>query len=245
MRDTNRARAYIEGMERERPAMADIGQEEAAPSATATTSAASLAATYAESEQEAGRLHERRISEAASRPEATQGQEVSPIQALAMRAYRNARYHEDRQAWYDALSKWSNFLTILFGSGAFAAAIGSSEFWAAVGGAMTAIIGAAQLVFDFGVKARMHGELRRGFALIAAEAAEPHADVAKLNVAMVRLYADEPDTYHAVNALAYNAAQKAFGRPDSTLIKVSPKATRFRHWRRFEPSDFPDQAHPA
>lgn len=224
--------------------MADIGQEEAAASSAPSTAASTSNATRAG--QEAGRADVRQLAEEPSaRPEAAEGQKISSAQALAMRAYRNARYHEDRQAWYDALSKWSNFLTILFGSGAFAAAIGSSGGWAAVGGAATAIIGAAQLVFDFGVKARMHGELRRGFALIAAEAAEPNAEASKLNVAMVRLYADEPETYHAVNALAYNAAQKAFGRPDSTLIKVSRKAARLRHWRRFEPSDFPDQAHAA
>lgn len=166
---------------------------------------------------------------------------MTPKLALEMRLYRNSKYHEDRQAHYAWMSRFANFLVIVAGSSGIAAALSSSgaALTALVAG-LTAVIGAAQLVFDFGGKAHIHQDLRKSMLNLMAKASKPDADLNEIQFEMIKFYGDEPEIYHAVNVLAYNAAQEAFGRPNSTLIPVSFWQRCLRHVRRFDPSNFPD-----
>lgn len=171
---------------------------------------------------------------------------MTPVLQLEMRAFRNARYHEDREAHFQAMSRWSNFLVVVTGSSAFAGGWAAAHEVAATSGAIAAIIGAAQLAFDFGGKAGVHHHLRRQYLEIMARCkVVDAADVAALNDKMMSIYGGEPEVYHAVNALAYNAAQEAFERPKGTGLVVAWWQALLRHWFRFKPSDFKDECPPS
>lgn len=187
---------------------------------------------------------ERGSSETASTgPEAAEGKTMNEKLALEMRLYRNVKYHEDRQGHYEWLNRWCSFFIFASGSAGLAAGLSSTApvLWAfASGGA--ALLGAAQLVFDFSGKAHKHQDLRKSMIKLMAKASSPAAVLESINFEMIELYGEEPEIFHAVNMLAYNAAQKAFGRPDSTLVKLSWFQTAARNWFRFDPANFSDNA---
>lgn len=176
----------------------------------------------------------------AAGPEAAERQAMTPELALEIRLLRNLRYHEDRQGHFDAWNRWANFAVLVLGSGAAVSALSTHPHFAAYGGAFAAAAGAAQLVFDFGGKARTHLELRRSFARLYAKSVQAGADVEALHAEMTGLYADEPELFHAVNAMAYNAAELSYGRSRDDLLKVAPWRAALRHYLRFDPADFPD-----
>ncbi|TXN63728.1 hypothetical protein FV232_22550, partial [Methylobacterium sp. WL30] len=113
---------------------------------------------------------------------------MTPQLALAMRAFRNARYHEDREGFYSALGRWSNFTGIILGSAAFAGGVASSPVLAIIGGSLAAIISAGRLVFDFSGKAKNHLDLRKSFLDILAAAQIKSANVEQLEIDMIKLY---------------------------------------------------------
>jgi hypothetical protein len=80
---------------------------------------------------------------------------------------------------------------------------------------MAAIIGALQLVFDFGGRAHIHEVLqRRYFELVAdidGTANPTEEDFRKWQAVLGRIYADEPPPMRALDALSYNAACKSMG----------------------------------
>ncbi len=176
----------------------------------------------------------------AAGPEAPERQTMTPELALEMRLLRNLRYHEDRQGHFDAWNRWINFAVLALGSTAAATALSTHPHVAVYGGALAAAAGAAQLVFDFGGKARTHLELRRSFARLYAKSVQAGADVEALHAEMTGLYADEPELFHAVNAMAYNAAELSYGRSRDELLKVAPWRAVLRHYLRFDPANFPD-----
>ncbi len=209
-----------------------MGSERAEARAGASTAAASTAAaSFAATEPSSGNEE---------LPAGDQAAALTPQLELRIEAYRNVRYHEDRQGFFEAAARWTNFFIVVAGSGAAATSLADHPHVAAGAAALSAVIGAVQLVFDLAGKARTHLELRKAFVRILAEASAPDADPAALEVAMIRLYADEPEVFYAVSALAYNAAQTRYSRPRSTLLDVSRWQRRFRHLLRFEPSDFKD-----
>jgi hypothetical protein len=100
------------------------------------------------------------------------------------------------------------------------------------------IAGAVDLVFDVSGKARLHAALRRRVYDILAQAEDPTRSIASLREQAVRVYADEPPTMHAVNALAYNAAMLAFDRPEKYQFPISLWHRALRHWWPFTADDF-------
>lgn len=166
---------------------------------------------------------------------AASGQELTPAETLLARALAKARYHEDREAFLGAATRWLNFLVLVFGTGAFAGLIAAGDHpaakWAAAG---TALIGSIQLVFDFPGLARTHIALRRLATEICADAVMPDADIAALNYRLIRLSAEEPPTFHAVEALAYNHAQNALGRSAKTLLQVRWWDQLWKNFWRFK-----------
>lgn len=215
--------------------MGSVGQAET----YATTGAGASPSTAASGPTSGAEGTHQRVDAAGSK--AASGAPMTPDLAVAMRAYRNARYHEDREGFFNALNRWSNFVGILLGTAAFAGGAALVPALAMAGGALAAIVSAGRLVFDFSGKARIHGDLRKSFLALLAEAQRSEADTRDLERRMVELYRSEPEVFNAVNAMAYNAAQIAFERPRSTLIAVRPMRAWLRHVFRYEPSDFPDQ----
>lgn len=219
--------------------MVSVGQEK---TTTAPTPEADPGLTAIASPPEAVErgVRERPGETAASGSQTPDGSPIAPMTpelALKLRAFRNARYHEDREGFYSALGRWTNFIGIILGSAAFAGGAAQLPVLAMIGGSLAAIISASRLVFDFSGKAKSHLDLRKQFLDILAAAQMKGVNVEQLEESMIKLYKNESEVYNAVNALAYNDSQSAFGRTHN-LIEVGPYQAFFRHVYRFKPSDF-------
>lgn len=216
--------------------MANVGREEEA----AAAAAAEATGTGAQTRQGTSERRQTEANAAGASP-ATGQEQLSESTKLKMRAYRNLRYHSDRQSYYERLTRRTNFVLVLLGSASFAAVFASQPMWTALGAALVTIVASAQLVFDFSRRAKDEDVLKLECARILSESEDPAADIPKIEAAMASLYGRELETYHAVNALAYNATQLAFGRPASTLLVVQPWQKYLRHWWVFSEDDFPDR----
>ncbi len=128
---------------------------------------------------------------------------------------RNALYHTARRRTLERWSRWFNFLVVVLGAAAVGDVMdihGVPLHWI---GMAVAVIGALQLVFDFGRQARDHQALQRDYyALLAEIEATPEADTsrcAEWSSRMMRITADEPPVLRAIDAKAYNDALDALG----------------------------------
>lgn len=131
---------------------------------------------------------------------------------LQFNVLRNAIYHTGRRMALERWNRWGNFATILLGATAMADVLrtyGLEAHQFIIGGAV-AVVGAAQLVFDFGGKARDHQSLQKEYYGLLAdieETPDPSADqVAIWRARMLRIAGDEPPTLRALDAKAYNDA---------------------------------------
>jgi hypothetical protein len=146
---------------------------------------------------------------------------------------KNARYHEDREAFFSRLHKATMLVAVLGGTASFAF-VKQFKFFAG----LVTIAGVVDLVFDVSGKARLHASLRRRVYDVLAQIEDPTRGLAGLKEQAVRIYADEPPCMHAVNALAYNAAMQAFDRPEKYQFPISNWHRALRHWWPFTADDF-------
>lgn len=126
---------------------------------------------------------------------------------------RNALYHTARRRHYEALSRWLNLIVILLGAAAIATPLGGIGIGSVWIGAAVALVGALQLVFDFGRQARDHQGLQRDYYRLLAEietTTDPDTSlIARWRGDMIRITADEPPVLRAIDAKAYNDALDA------------------------------------
>lgn len=140
---------------------------------------------------------------------------------------RNALYHTARRR---ALERWNrsfNFLVIILGAAAFGDALQAVNIPGAWAGLAVAVIGALQLVFDFGRQARDHQTLQRDYYTLLADIEATPADdpekCAEWYSAMIRITADEPPVFRAIDAKAYNDAldaTEAFDRSERLVVPL-------------------------
>jgi hypothetical protein len=128
-------------------------------------------------------------------------------------ALRNAIYHTERRNFLDLLNRFLNFLVILLGAGVAAKAAthtNISEYWLELG---VVFFATAQLVFDFGSRARTHEFLQKRYyeMLSEMEADDMNSDAAKKkwSAKLLTIAADEPLPMRTLDALAYNKAVDA------------------------------------
>ncbi len=167
---------------------------------------------------------------------------LTDLDKARMRALRNGIYHTMRRTFFERSERVLNFLVIMLGTATATEA--SQRFLANEAafylGALTALVGTLQLVWGPGMRARDHAVLQgQFFALVArAEARTPDADLLASDIEqeMAKLYANETTTMHAVNALAYNAAQNANGR--ETMLPVRWHERLLANIRAFSPDRF-------
>ncbi|MFZ5749879.1 MAG: hypothetical protein ACOY5U_02315 [Pseudomonadota bacterium] len=142
---------------------------------------------------------------------------------------RNALYHTARRRTFERRDRFFNFLVVVLGTAAAADALAAfdvSQVWI---GLAVAVIGALQLVFDFGGLARLHTALQRDYYLLLADIeANPDASAkqcAGWQSRMIRITADEPPLLRAIDAKAYNDAL------DATSVEASAERLHipFRH----------------
>ena len=162
-----------------------------------------------------------------------------------------------RQRRLDTWSKSANFLVVVLGTTA-AADLGRNIFskqfptmetgsTAVTIGFVVAVIGALQLVYDWSGRARTHEFLQRRFYEVIARIEErrPENDeqLAELEAEMVRIYADEPATLRALDAVAYNEAVDALGSINgrNDRLVVTWLQRMFMHWCSFSQTHFPTE----
>ncbi|MCB1472657.1 MAG: hypothetical protein KDJ68_07220 [Rhodobiaceae bacterium] len=137
------------------------------------------------------------------------------IGQLRFNLLRNALYHTARRRIFECWHRFATFVIILLGASATSSLFGEWGFNAAYAGFAIALIGAAQIVFDFGGRARDHQMLQRDYYNLLAEIdAKPKAsakDTARWYAAMVRIAGNEPPMLRAIEAKAHNDALDALG----------------------------------
>lgn len=144
---------------------------------------------------------------------------------LQFNVLRNAIYHTGRRMTLERWNRWCNFATILLGAAAMVDVVRTTHFEESqiLIGAAVAGIGAAQLVFDFGGRARDHQSLQRDYYGLLADIEEmPDASIEQVALwrgKMLRISGDEPPVLRALDAKAYNDAIGASGmfEPDQRL----------------------------
>lgn len=137
---------------------------------------------------------------------------------VRLNVVKNVLYHHARRRVYETWNRFFNFLVIVLGTAA------ASDFLDAYGitqvrvGLATAIVGALQLVIDFGGKARDHRELHQRYTRLLAEIEKrENVDLeqcAAWRSEVINISADEPPILHAIDAKAYNDALARVGSFD-------------------------------
>lgn len=130
------------------------------------------------------------------------------------------------------------FIVVVIGTASIGASLAKENQWATLGTALAVFAGLVDLLWDVDGMARRHSTLRRRcFDLLAR--LEANKSIDGIRAEYIRIIADEPPAMHAVNALAFNAAVDALGRPPEQKYKLGFWAALLRHWLRFQPNEFP------
>jgi hypothetical protein len=137
---------------------------------------------------------------------------------------RNALYHTARRRVLERWNRWLNFLVIILGAAAVGDILSDYGVQQSYVGMAVAIIGALQLVFDFGRQARDHQGLQRDYYALLAdiEATVDDSDTkcAEWHSRLVRISSDEPPTLRAIDAKAYNDAADAMELPRGERLRI-------------------------
>lgn len=151
---------------------------------------------------------------------------LTPRDRVRLHVLRNALYHTSRRMTFDRWNRWCSFFVILLGATAVSN-LGNWLHWSwlsMVASFLTAAVGALQLVFDFGSKARDHQLLQKAYYHLAADIAEvtiaTPEQVSIWDARMTRIAGDEPPTLRALDAKAYNDALSGTGllKEDQRLV---------------------------
>jgi len=200
-----------------------MGSQSTGSATTAETAGAAASSnTYSRDE---------RLSSGAKAAE--EGVVLDPRISFRIDCLRNARYHEDREWFFAIIHKLTMFVVVLGGTAAFAFV--NQYRWAV---ALISIAAIVDLVFDVSGKARLHAGLRRRYNYVLAQSYNPSRDLASLEEQAVSIYGEEPPCMHAVNALAYNAAMRAFDRPEKKLLQITNMQRLLRHLWAYTAEDF-------
>lgn len=128
---------------------------------------------------------------------------------------RNALYHTARRRGLERTNRIFNFLVVMLGAAAVGDVLKQVQVDQSLIGLAVAVVGALQLVFDFGRQARDHQTLQRDYYILLAEIEASTSDdpslCAEWYSRMIRISADEPPIMRAIDAKAFNDALDAMG----------------------------------
>ena len=129
---------------------------------------------------------------------------------LRFNVLRNALYHTMRRDWFERVNRVFNFAVIILGMSAVLGILATWGWSASWAGAAVAVVGALQLVFDFGRSARDHQHLQREYYHLLAEiegnVTPKDIHLANWSAKMILITAEEPPVLRAADAKAYNEA---------------------------------------
>ena len=164
---------------------------------------------------------------------------------------RNALYHTARRRHLEAMGRTMNFIVIIAGAGALADFIPKDYITVVKStlAAVTLVTGSIQLVYDFSGQARLHEFLQRRFyeilAKIESNTSISEADIHRIRGEITVIYADEPPTLRALDAVAYNAASDSLG--GDYRVRVSWLQSITRQYLAWGQASFPweSASHPS
>ncbi|MBA8907178.1 hypothetical protein HNQ95_002960 [Aminobacter ciceronei] len=146
------------------------------------------------------------------------------VENLRFNALRNALYHTARRRFFELWNRIFNFAVVMLGAAAVGDLLSKYGIDQVPVGVAVAAVGAAQLVFDFGRSARDHQSLQRDYYNLLADieqTVDPSDDkCAEWQAKMIRFAADEPPTYRAVDAKAYNDAAGALELDKGQFLRI-------------------------
>lgn len=174
-------------------------------------------------------------------PSASEAPETSKIDEFRCICLMNARYHSTREAFLDTVHRWLMFGIIVFGASSVIDFLGSLV--KAASGALAAIFGALDLVFDLSNRARAHALMKRRYFELLADVAEGRKNVIDGYACMHRFSADEEPAYHALLNASWNAAQEMVYGNNAEKYKISWFKTVFKNVFHFEGSEFTVAGH--
>lgn len=177
-----------------------------------------------------------------SRTDSTAPEDLTVLRSdLRFHALRNAYYHSARLRWFELQHRVLMFAIVLFGTAGVATLFGTGG--SGVLAALTALLASADLVLDLRGKAQLHDALKRRYYMLLAKLdEEPDASAAKLrrwNARIIRITAEEPVSYRAVDALARNEAIDTLGLDEDDKEVVTSAQYRWRHWSPYQGVTFP------
>ena len=162
---------------------------------------------------------------------------LSAKDELSMRILRAAVYAEDRQAFSAAMDRLSALLSVIGGTALIAAIQINSPLFGLSFGFVISLLGALNLVFDFSNLARSYAESRREL-MILFNLINDGGELKEIERKFMATYGTSSITFHAVNAMAYNAVQIQYDRPQNTLIPITFFQRKLRHICRYSMADF-------
>lgn len=150
------------------------------------------------------------------------------VEELEHYALRNALYHTARRQFLERATRLLNFVAIVGGAGTLTDVL-SSE-WRIVLGLVITVAAASQLVFDFGTRARDHAILQQRYYSLLSRIQEggklTEAQRYAIMGELYRISGDEPPTFRALDAVAYNQATDALLGNDGKQHRIY--VTRFQ-----------------
>ncbi|MBM3603231.1 MAG: hypothetical protein FJX25_00405 [Alphaproteobacteria bacterium] len=139
-------------------------------------------------------------------------------ETIRFNVLRNALYHTARRRSLERVNRVFNFLVVILGTAAASSLGENLQVPTFATGMAVAILGALQLVYDFGRQARDHQTLQRDYYSLLADIEskiEPDENqCAEWWSKMIRITGDEPPVLRALDAKAYNDAIGATGAFD-------------------------------
>ncbi len=160
--------------------------------------------------------------------------------ALDFAVEKSLRYHQRRRAHYDRLHKTVMLGVLLAGSSAIA------QFHATIAGLFVVALSALDLTFGFSAKARDHEFLYRRFNELAqklrSELEPSDAHRIEWDNERLRIEADEPPIYWALEADCYNEVLYSRGMNRADVLIIGRYRRLFMNYRAFDKEMFP-QAH--
>ena len=151
-------------------------------------------------------------------------------------ALRNALYHTERRNFLDLLNRCLNFSVIVLGAGVVSKLSDRIHFLNDFLELSVVVLATAQLVFDFGSRARTHEFLQRKYYEVLSEMERDNQDSLESRIdwsaKLLTISADEPMTMRALDAVAFNKALDALCDDKNERERYRQKINRWRYFMR-------------
>ncbi len=156
------------------------------------------------------------------------------LHELVFAAKRSIRYHNHRRHFFDRFDKFVKILSLVTGSGAFAAAVATHHDLAIAFSALVALLSAINLVVGPAQAARLHEELAKRFAKLEHDikrAGQLSSDQLNAFIAeRLMIESDEPPPLRVLDTICHNELCRALGYEDCEFIKVDPVQSFFANF---------------